>query len=104
MMVYQEMEDAQRCLSVTGSLVDVSLMSSSTGRPRRYLCSQTGSSRPLVDRSSLRAFVTVEPKNDSMAYPSAEHGGTPPGRDQRYCHDQRIPLILPLRHCGDGLQ
>lgn len=37
-----------------------------------------------------------------MAYPSAGHGGTPPGRDQRYCHDQRMPLILPLKHCGDG--
>lgn len=104
MMVYQEMEDAQRCLFVTGSLVVMSLMSSILGKLRRYLCSQTESSRPLVDRTSLRPFAAVKPKNDSMAYPSAEHGGTPPGRVQRYCHDQRLPLILPLRHCGDGLQ
>ena len=104
MLVYPEMETAQRCLSLTGVWSSVSLMSSFSGRLRRYLCSQTESSRPLVDRTSLRPFAAVKPENDGMAYPSAEHGGTPPGAVQRYCHDQRIPLILPLKHCGDGLQ
>jgi hypothetical protein len=37
-----------------------------------------------------------------MACPSAGHGGTPPGCVQRYCHDQRIPLILPLKIAETG--
>jgi hypothetical protein len=103
-LVYEEMEDVQELLSLTG-WEDVSeLDGHSQGKHARYLCFEAEESRRIDYHTRSTGPSRCQTMERCHGLSFSRRGSTPLGRVQRYCHDQRIPHFLTLKRCGDGLQ